>query len=83
MSTQPPADASPAFPRVWGRAGWGLPQWPPFSGQAIATLLILVMCGGLVIYPVLFLAEASLNVGDPQEFPLQEWGFGNFTALSE
>jgi iron(III) transport system permease protein len=46
-------------------------------------LLILVMCGGLVIYPVLFLAEASLNVGDPQEFPLQEWGFGNFTALSE
>ena len=42
------------------------------SAQAIATLLILLVCGGLVIYPVLFLAEESLNVGDPQEFPLQE-----------
>src|SRR6266700_872655 len=83
MSPQPPADAGRSLPRVWGRAGWGLPQWPPFSAQAIATLLILLVCGGLVIYPVLFLAEESLNVGDPEEFPLQEWGLGNFTALSE
>ena len=53
------------------------------SAQAIATLLILLVCGGLVIYPVLFLAEEALNVGDPQEFPLQEWGLGNFAALAE
>ena len=53
------------------------------STQAIATLLILIVCGGLVIYPVVFLVEAALNTGDPQEFPLQEWGFGNFAALGE
>jgi iron(III) transport system permease protein len=83
MSPQLPADASPSLTRVRGRAGWGLPPWPPLSAQAIATLLILLVCGGLVIYPVLFLVEESLNVGDPQEFPLQEWGLGNFTALAE
>ena len=53
------------------------------SGQSIATLLILLLCGGLVLYPVVFLAEEALNVGDPQEFPLQEWGLGNFAALGE
>src|SRR5205823_11678956 len=53
------------------------------SLQAIVTLLILVVCGGLVIYPVLFLAEEALNIGNPQEFPLQEWGLGNFAALAE
>ena len=56
---------------------------PPFSAQAIVTLLILLVCGGLVLYPVVFLAEEALNVGDPQEFPLQEWGLGNFAALGE
>ena len=81
MSSQPPADASPFLPHIQGRAGWGLPQWPPFSAQAIATLLILVVCGGLVIYPVLFLAEASLNVGDPQEFPLQRMGARQFHGI--
>ena len=52
-------------------------------GKPSSTLLILVVCGGLVVYPVVFLAEAALNVGDPQEFPLQEWGLGNFAALGE
>jgi hypothetical protein len=32
---------------------------PPFSGQAITTLLILLVCGGLVIYPVVFLVEGA------------------------
>lgn len=53
------------------------------SAQTAATLLILLVCGGLVLYPVVFLAEEALNVGDPQEFPLQEWGLGNFAALGE
>jgi ABC-type spermidine/putrescine transport system permease subunit II len=53
------------------------------SFQAVATLLILLVCGGLVLYPVVFLVEAALNTGDPQEFPLQEWGLGNFAALAE
>src|ERR1700736_5343885 len=65
-----------------GRSAWWV-RVPPFSGQAIVTLLILLVCGGLVLYPVVFLAEEALNVGDPQEFPLQEWGLGNFTALAE
>src|SRR5689334_21971154 len=53
------------------------------GGQGLATLMILLVCGGLVVYPVVFLVEAALNTGDPQEFPLQEWGFGNFAALGE
>jgi len=56
---------------------------PRISTQTIVTLLILLACGGLVLYPVVFLVEAALNTGDPQEFPLQEWGFGNFAALAE
>ena len=64
----------------------GSARWlrvPPFSAQAIVTLLILLVCGGLVVYPVVFLVEAALNTGDPQEFPLQEWGLANFAALGE
>ena len=64
------------------RSAWWV-RVPPFSGQAIVTLLILLVCGGLVLYPVVFLAEEALNVGDPAEFPLQEWGLGNFAALGE
>ena len=64
------------------RSAWWV-RVPPFSGQAIVTLLILLVCGGLVLYPVVFLAAEALNVGDPQEFPLQEWGLGNFAALGE
>jgi iron(III) transport system permease protein len=56
---------------------------PPFSTQAIVTLLILLVCGGLVVYPMVFLVEAALNIGDPQEFQLQDWGLGNFAALAE
>ena len=64
------------------RSDWWV-RVPPFSAQAIATLVILLVCGGLVLYPVVFLIEAALNTGDPQEFTLQEWGLGNFTALAE
>jgi len=58
-------------------------SFPRVSTQSIVTLLILLVCGGLVLYPMVFLAEEALNVGDPQEFPLQEWGLGNFAALGE
>jgi iron(III) transport system permease protein len=64
------------------RSAWWV-RVPRISVQAIVTLMILMVCGGLVVYPVVFLVEAAFNTGDPQEFPLQEWGFGNFTALGE
>ncbi|HEY4192155.1 MAG TPA: iron ABC transporter permease [Mesorhizobium sp.] len=56
---------------------WRLPV-PGLRGQAFVTLLILVVCGFLVLYPVVFLVAESLNIGDPQIFPPEEIGLANY-----
>jgi iron(III) transport system permease protein len=53
------------------------------SVQSLVTLLAIAGCGALVLYPVLFLLEESLNVGDPEDFPAQEFGLGNFLGLRD
>jgi iron(III) transport system permease protein len=55
-------------------------RWPP-SSQALATVAILVFCGGLVIYPLVYLVMESLNVGEPDVFPPDEYGIGNYGDL--
>ena len=47
------------------------------------TLPVLLLCGGLVLYPVVFLVAESLNLGEPGIFPPEEVGFGNFVNLYE
>ena len=48
----------------------------------IAPLLLLV-CGVLVLYPLVYLITESLNVGDAQTFPPEEYGIGNYGELFE
>ena len=46
----------------------------------IVPILILVV-GALVLYPLAFLITESFNIGDPQIFPPEEWGTGNYLEL--
>jgi iron(III) transport system permease protein len=55
-------------------------RWLP-SGQAVATVLVLVFCAGLVIYPLIYLIAESLNVGEADTFPPTAYGVGNYFAL--
>jgi iron(III) transport system permease protein len=48
----------------------------------IAPLLLLV-CGVLVLYPLVYLVTESLNIGDAQTFPPEEYGIGNYIELFE
>jgi iron(III) transport system permease protein len=57
-------------------------HWRP-SGQGIATFLILVFCGGLVGYPIVYLVLESFNTGDSQEFPPEAYGLDNYVNLIE
>jgi len=45
------------------------------------TPLVLLLCGGLVLYPLAFLVTESFNTGDPAQFPPEEVGFDNYTDL--
>src|SRR3954464_2779 len=57
-------------------------HWRP-SGQGITTFLLLVFCGALVGYPIVYLVLESLNTGDSQEFPPESLGFDNYLNLIE
>jgi iron(III) transport system permease protein len=47
----------------------------------LVTPLVLLICGSLVLYPVVFLVTESFNVGDPGQFPPALLGLGNYTDL--
>jgi iron(III) transport system permease protein len=51
--------------------------------QAVVTVAILLVVGFLVILPMVFLVEASLNVGDPMAFPPEAYGLANYFAIFE
>ena len=55
-------------------------RWLP-SSQGIVTAAILIFCGGLVAYPLVYLVAESLNVSGEDAFPPAEIGFGNYTDL--
>jgi iron(III) transport system permease protein len=55
-------------------------RWLP-SGQAAATAAVLVFCGGLVIYPLVYLVMESLNTGEPDVFPPTAYGVTNYFDL--
>ena len=58
---------------VLSARGWRL--------QGVATFLVMLGVGLLVLYPVAFLVAEALNVGDPESFPATELGLGNFTSM--
>jgi iron(III) transport system permease protein len=54
---------------------------PRRNWQAIVTVAVLLIVGFLVILPLVFLVEESLNVGDPMTFPPTQYGIGNYLAI--
>jgi iron(III) transport system permease protein len=56
---------------------------PRFTWQGLITLVVLVVVAFLVLLPVVFLVEESLNIGDPMAFPPQEYGLANYVAMFE
>ncbi|MDR3535069.1 MAG: ABC transporter permease subunit, partial [Acetobacteraceae bacterium] len=48
-----------------------------------AMLLLLLACSALVLYPLVFLVTESLNIGDAQTFPPDEYGLTNYTDLAD
>src|ERR1700751_4953642 len=53
------------------------------SSQNVFSVLILVFCGVLVLYPMVYLVILSVNVGDPQTFPPDEFGIEHYRDLFE
>ncbi|HEY7580560.1 MAG TPA: iron ABC transporter permease [Acetobacteraceae bacterium] len=51
------------------------------SPRHILMPLVVLLCGALVLYPIGFLINESLNVGDPTAFPPEEYGLDNYTGL--
>ena len=49
----------------------------------LITPLVLLTCGSLVLYPVVFLVSESFNVGEPGVFPPEILGFSNYFNLYE
>ena len=56
---------------------------PRRNWQAIVTVAILLVVGFLVVLPMVFLIEESLNVGDPLAFPPEAYGIKNYLAIFE
>jgi iron(III) transport system permease protein len=52
--------------------------WP---GPQLVSLLVGVGSAFLVLYPIAYLIQASLSVGDPQARPPEAYGLDNFTGL--
>jgi iron(III) transport system permease protein len=53
------------------------------SSQDVVSVLVLVFCGVLVLYPMVYLVILSVNVGDPQTFPPNEFGIEHYGDLFE
>jgi iron(III) transport system permease protein len=58
------------------RARW---SWP--SAQTVVGGAVAAVAAVLVLYPIYFLFQAALNVGDPEAKPPTDYGFDNFAGL--
>jgi iron(III) transport system permease protein len=56
---------------------------PFFTWQVLITLAVLLAVSFLVLLPVVFLVEESLNIGDPMAFPPAQYGIANYVAMFE
>jgi iron(III) transport system permease protein len=54
---------------------------PRRNWQAIVTIVVVLVVSFLVILPLVFLVEESLNTGDPMAFPPAEYGIANYLAI--
>src|ERR1700736_4420209 len=51
------------------------------SSQTIVGIAVAAIAAVLVLYPIYFLFQAALNVGDPEAKPPTDYGLDNFLAL--
>jgi iron(III) transport system permease protein len=56
------------------------PRWLP-SSQGVVSAAILLFCGALVIYPLVYLVAEALNTSGEDVFPPPAIGLDNFTDL--
>jgi len=54
---------------------------PRQNWQLVISAAVIVVVAFLVLLPLVFLVEESLNVGDPMAFPPQEFGLRNYVAI--
>jgi iron(III) transport system permease protein len=54
--------------------------WRP-SSQTVISVVTLIFCGTLVIYPLIYLVAESLNTSGEDSFPPAEIGLGNYSDL--
>ncbi|MGE3539600.1 MAG: ABC transporter permease [Candidatus Tectimicrobiota bacterium] len=52
-----------------------------FNTQTLLTWVVILICAGLVLYPLVFLVQVALNTGDPQAWPPEQYGVDNFDGL--
>src|SRR5678815_5092256 len=54
---------------------------PSFNWQPLISAAVIVIVAFLVLLPLVFLVEESLNIGDPMAFPPTEFGLKNYIAI--
>ena len=54
---------------------------PKLNWQTIISVVVMLVVAFLVVLPMVFLVEESLNTGDPMAFPPQEYGIKNYIAI--
>ena len=47
----------------------------------MVSALVLLFCGALVLYPMVYLVILSLNIGDPLTFPPETFGIEHYEDL--
>jgi iron(III) transport system permease protein len=59
------------------------PLWRPLRPVVRAEVWIpFVLLIGVLGYPLFLILTSAFNVGDPEQFPAREYGFGNFVKLA-
>ncbi|MGE0257871.1 MAG: ABC transporter permease [Alphaproteobacteria bacterium] len=56
------------------------PHWVP-SSQGIVSAAVVLVCGTLVLYPMVYLVILSINTGDPLTFPPETYGIEHYQDL--
>lgn len=54
-----------------------------FPAQAVAGIGVAALVSGLVLYPIFYLVQASLDVGDPEIRPPTAYGLDNYERLPQ
>src|SRR5581483_9593457 len=58
----------------------GRPRWVP-SRAGLASAAVMVFCGALVLYPMVYLVILSVNTGDSLAFPPEAYGADHYADL--